>query len=164
MSALAERAIAISKPAASGRSSVWVPMWGASWVTVNVALFAAGTLVRFPMSCAFLAGIVNGTLLSVIVVAIASERLQGGATGLLGGISLSSFRHDGSMIWKAMQNVHGFIDDAMHNLGIPGNERFHQDVEQELLYMIWTAIIVMMASLVAEWVMAARLKPANLRA
>lgn len=161
MSVLAERALAIGKPIGSLPSCVWVPMWGAAWVTANIALIATGTQIRCPITCSFLAGILNGTVLSVVVVAVASERLQGGATGLLGGISLSGFRSDGSMIWKAMQGVHKFVDDAFKNMGIPGSEQLHQAIEQCVLYMIWTTVLVMMASLVAEWVMSTRLKRAN---
>jgi hypothetical protein len=139
-----------------------VPLWGAAWVTANIALVAAGSL-RFPVTCGFAAGLVNGTVLSVVVVAIAGERLQGGATGLLGGITLSGLRSDGSVIWKAMQAVHRFLDDVMRNVVVPGTETAHQALEQSVLYMIWTTVLVMMASLIAEWVMSTRLKRANER-
>lgn len=163
MSVLAERALAIARPTESVASSMWVPLWGAAWVTANIALVAAGSQLRFPVTCGFVAGLVNGTVLSVVVVAIAGERLQGGATGLLGGISLSGFRSDGSMIWKAMQAVHRFLDDVMRNGVIPGTEPTHQTIEQSVLYMIWTTVVVMMASLIAEWVISTRLKRANER-
>jgi len=163
MSVLAERALAMGKPAESLSCSAWIPLWGAAWVTTNVALIAAGAQLRFPMTCSFLAGLINGTVLSVVVVAIASERLQGSATGLLGGISLSGLRSDGSMIWKSMQAVHGFVDALMRNMGIPGSEKLHQSIEQGVLYMIWTTVFVMLASLIAEWVMSTRLKRANER-
>jgi hypothetical protein len=163
MSVLAERALALGKPAGSVPYSLWVPLWGAAWVTTNVALIAAGTQFRFPVTCSFLAGLINGTVLSVVVVAIASERLKAGATGLLGGISLSGLRSDGSMIWKTMQAVHGFIDDLMRNGGVPGSERMHQSLEEGLLYMIWTTVLVMMASLAAEWIITTRLQRANER-
>ena len=163
MSVLAERALAIARPTDSVAGSMWVPLWGAAWVTANIALVAAGSQLRFPVTCGFLAGLVNGTVLSVVVVAVAGERLQGSATGLLGGITLSGFRHDGSIIWKAMQTVHQFLDDVVQNGGIPGTELTHQAIEQSVLYMIWTTVIVMMASLIAEWVLSTRLRRADER-
>jgi hypothetical protein len=108
------------------------------------------------MSCSFLAGIVNGTILSVIAVAKASDRFQAVTTGLLGGLSLSSLRSDGSMVWKAMQGLHGVLDNLVGGMGFPGGERVHQQIEQETLYIVWTTILVVLASLIAEWVRTAR--------
>ncbi|MGA2922242.1 MAG: hypothetical protein ABSE28_14115 [Candidatus Sulfotelmatobacter sp.] len=72
---------------------------------------------------------------------MASERFQAGATGLLGGLSLSGLRNDGSMIWNS----------ALGALGVQGGEQLHNAIEQEGLYMVWTSLFVMLASLVAEW-------------
>lgn len=156
MSALAERVMTVGRPMGSVSFCVWVPLMGACWVVVNVFLVGLGAQIAHPMSCSFVAGIVNGTILSVIAVAKASERFQAGTTGLLGGLSLSGMRHDGSLIWKAMQGLHGFIDNVLGGLGIPGSEQMHQEIEKETLYIVWTTIIVVMASLVAEWVRTAK--------
>jgi len=129
---------------------------GGSLVVINVGLAMLGIYINRPASCSFLAGLLNGTLLSAAAVSIASERFQAGTTGLLGGLSLSGLRSDGSMIWKAMQSIHRFVDQALHAMGIEGNEQFHHAIEQEALYMIWTMIFVVMASLVAEWVRSSR--------
>jgi hypothetical protein len=142
--------------------SVWVPVLGAAWVAVNVLLVAAGTQVPYPLSCSFLAGIFNGTIFSVIAVAKASERFQAGATGLLGGMSLSGLRNDGSMIWKAVQGLHGVVDSVLSALQIPGTEKLHQEIEQEILYMVWTTVLVVLASLVAQWVRTARTEAAQM--
>ena len=150
MSVLAERALALSRPVGKCSYCVWVPLLGALWVAVNVILLAAGTQIPYPMCCAFLAGIINGTVLSVIAVAKASERFQAGTTGLLGGVSLSGLRSDGSMISKATQALHAFVDQVLGGLGI--SEGLHHGLEQQTLYIIWTMIFVVMASLVAEWV------------
>lgn len=89
-------------------------------------------------------------------MAVASERFQASVTGLLGGLSLSGLRSDGSMISKAMQSLHGLADSALHAMGIEGSEKLHHALEQEALYMVWTMLFVVMASLVAEWVRSAR--------
>lgn len=151
MSALAERVLTVGRPVGSLSYRVWVPLLGAGWVAANVILVGLGTQVPYPLSCAFLAGMINGTILSVIAVAKVSERFQAGTTGLLGGLSLSGLRSDGSMIWKAMQGMHQFVDRALYALGIPGGEALHRDIEHETLYVVWTTIFVVMASLVAEW-------------
>jgi hypothetical protein len=59
-------------------------------------------------------------------------------------------------VWKAMQSVHGFADNIFRAMGIELNERMHHALEQESLYMIWTVVFVVLASLVAEWVRSAR--------
>ena len=86
----------------------------------------------------------------------ASERFQAGTTGLLSGLSLSALRSDGSMVWKAMQGLHGLVDNVLRATGMELNEKLHHAIEQEALYMIWTIAVVVMASLVAEWVQSAR--------
>jgi hypothetical protein len=156
MSAVADRVLAIAKPEAPSSNGVWVPLVGGLWVLANVGLAALGIYIDWPILCAFLAGLMNGSLLSVIAVATASERLQAGATGLLGGLSLSALRSDGSMVWKAMQSVHGFVDRLFSVMGIELDERMHHAIEQEALYMIWTIVFVVLASLVAEWVRSSR--------
>jgi hypothetical protein len=158
MSAVADRALFIARPMAMTHSSVWVPLLGGLWVVTNVALGGLGIYFNWPVTCAFLAGLINGTLLAVVAVAMASERLQAGATGLLSGLSLSALRSDGSMMWIAMQSLHSFLDNAFHAMGIDLDERLHRAIEQETLYMVWTIVFVVMASLVAEWVRSARRK------
>jgi len=156
MSVLAQRVLMVGRPVGSTAYCVWVPLLGAGWVAVNVVLVGLGTKVPYPLSCSFLAGIINGTVLSVIAVGKASARFQAGTTGLLGGLTLSGLRSDGSMIWKAMQALHGFMDSALSGLGIPGGEGIHHEIEQETLYIVWTTILVVLASLVTEWVRSTR--------
>jgi hypothetical protein len=156
MLAVADHAVAIARPASMSSDCVWIPLLGGLWVAANVALGGLGIYVDCPIACGFLAGLINGTLLAVIAVATASDRFQAGATGLLGGLSLSALRNDGSMVWKAMQSVHGFADNIFRAMGIELNERMHHALEQESLYMIWTVVFVVLASLVAEWVRSAR--------
>jgi hypothetical protein len=62
------------------------------------------------------------------------------------------------MMWIAMQSLHSFLDNAFHAMGIDLDERLHRAIEQETLYMVWTIVFVVMASLVAEWVRSARRK------
>jgi hypothetical protein len=156
MSSVAVRALSIARPATTCSNLVWVPCMGGFWVVLNVALGGLGVLVNCPVTCAFLAGLINGTLLAVIAVSTASERFQAGTTGLLGGLSLSGLRNDGSMVWKITQGLHGFVDNVFHAMGIELNEKMHKTLEQEVLYMIWTIVFVVLASLIAEWVRSAR--------
>ena len=156
MSAFAARVLS-AKPVTCS-DSLWIPFVGATWVAVNVTLVGLGTQIAYPLSCAFAAGLINGIVVSVIVVAKASDRFQAGATGLLSGLSLSALRSDGSMIWKATEQMHTFIDGALRGLNIP--ERLHAELERGTLYMLWTMIFVVLASLVAEWVRSTRAEAA----
>jgi hypothetical protein len=164
MSALVERVLMMGRPPIGTWSySLWVPLLGALWVAANLILLALGTQIAHPMSCSFAAGIIDGTIFSVIAVARASVRFQAGTTGLLGGLTLSGLRNDGSMIWKFTQGLHAFVDQALHGLGIDG-EQLHGHIEQEVLYIIWTTVFVVLASLVTEWVRATKSEAAALDA
>jgi len=158
MSAISDRALAVARPATMSSDCVLMPLLGVLWVVVNVALVGLGIYIRWPFACSFLAGLVNGTVLSVIAVAAASERFQASAAGLLGGLSLSALRSDGSTISKAMQSLHGLADSALYAMGIEVNEQVHHAIEQEALYIVWTTLFVVLASLVAEWVRSTRLQ------
>jgi hypothetical protein len=156
MSAVPDRVLTVARPSPGSSDCMWIPLLGGLWVLANVGLAVLGIHINWPGTCSFVAGLINGTLLSIAAVAMASERFQAGTTGLLGGLSLSGLRDDGSMIWKAMQSVHGLVDDALRAMGIELNEKLHHAIEQETLYMVWTVVFVVMASLAAEWVRAAR--------
>ncbi len=151
-------ATTLSIPKSGNRSSngVWVPLLGGLWVLANVALGSLGIYIDWPILCAFLAGLMNGSLLAVIAVATASDRFQGGTAGLMSGLSLSGLRSDGSLIWKGTQAMHGFVDNLFGAMGIELNEKLHHALEQETLYMIWTIVFVVLASLIAEWVRSSR--------
>jgi hypothetical protein len=137
---------------------VEVPLLGVLWVIANVGLGGLGIYIDWPIRCAFVAGLINGTLLAVIAVATASDRFQAGTAGMLGGLTLSSLRSDGSMVWKATQGIHSFIDGASRAMGFEIDEKMHRAIQQEALYMVWTIVFVVLASLVAEWVRAVRSK------
>ena len=163
MSALAEGVHTVCRPVSSSSSRLVVPLIGALWVATNVVVLGvgaqvSGTQIPYLMIGSFSVGIINGVVLSIIAVAKASARFQAGTTGLLGGLTLSGLRNDGSMVWKAVQGMHSYIDNVLVALGINGSEKFHQALQQEMLYVVWTTLLVVLASLVAEWVRTAKVE------
>ena len=156
MSVVVDNALSVERPMTMSSDGLWIPMLGGLWVATNVGLVGLGMYIHLPGPCSFLAGLINGTLLSVVAVMMASERFQAGTTGLLSGLSLSALRSDGSMVSKAMQGIHGFVDNALHAIGIDGSENLHHAIEQEALCIVWTTLFVVMASLVVEWVRSSR--------
>lgn len=152
----ADRAITVGGPLANPSYIVWVPLLGGLWVVVNVLLVYLGLHVTYALPCCLLAGILNGTLFSVIAVAKASARFQAGATGLLSGISLSGLRSDDSMLSRATQGVHTVVDGTLRAIGCNFSEPIHRQVEQQALYIVWTTLFVVLASLIAEWVRTSR--------
>jgi hypothetical protein len=156
MSVAADRTLALARPLASSSYCVWVPLMGGLWVVINVGLVYLGLHVTYSLPCSMLAGTMNGTLLSVIAVAKASERFKASVTGLLSGLSLTGLRSDGSALLKATQGLHAFMDQALLSFGIEGTEQLHHQIEQEALYIVWTTVFVVLASLIAEWVLASR--------
>lgn len=152
----ADRAMTVGGPLAASSYVMWVPLMGGLWVVINVALVYVGLHVAYCLPCSVLAGILNGMLLSVIAVAKASERFQAGVTGLLSGLSLSGLRSDGSMLSKATESVHVFVDQALRSVGMGSSEPMHHQIQLEALYIIWTMVFVVLASLIAEWVRSSR--------
>jgi hypothetical protein len=152
MPAISDRALAVGRPVTMSWECMWMPLFGVLWVVINVSLVALGIRIGWPFVCAFVAGLINGSLLSVIALTAASARIQASATGLLGGLTLSGLRNDGSMIAKAIQSLHGLADSVLQALGIESSEPLHRAIEQEAIYMVWTMLFVVLASLVAEWV------------
>src|SRR4030088_506486 len=122
MSVVVDNALSVERPMTMSSDGLWIPMLGGLWVATNVGLVGLGLYIHLPGACSFLAGLFNGTLLSVVAVMMASERFQAGTTGLLSGLSLSALRSDGSMVSKAMQGIHSFVDNALHAIGIDGSE------------------------------------------
>lgn len=156
---MSQPAVSIAKPATVIPDGMWVSFAGVAWVVVNVGLASLGIYLDWPGICAFVAGLVNGTLLGFGAVSSIGDRMKGGITGLLGGVTLSALRSDGSIVWKAMQALHGLIDSVLNVIGIEIDEKLHHSIEQEATYMIWTMLLVVLASLLTEWVRSAR-KPA----
>jgi hypothetical protein len=148
--------LALDRPVAASSYCIWVPLLGGLWVATNVLSVFLGTHIAYPLTCSFLAGILNGTILSVIAVAKASERFQAGTTGLLSGLSLSGLRNDGSLLAKAAQGIHSLVDAVLGTMDTPGTVKFHNQIEQQCLYIVWITLFVVMASLVAEWVRTSR--------
>ncbi len=157
MSAFASRVLAAGRPMASA-SYVWVPLMGAGWVLVNALLIAAATQVSFPFPFIFsaLAGVINGAILSIVAVAKVSARFQSGATGLLGGMTLSGLRSDGSIISHTIAALHHFVDKALDGFQVPGGEALHDQIVQITVDIAWTTILVLLASLIIKWVQDAR--------
>ena len=71
---------------------------GLLWVLFNLSLIWLGVAIQHIGSCSIAAGSVDGAILSTIAVTKVSERLRSGATGLLGGISISGLRKDASFV------------------------------------------------------------------
>jgi hypothetical protein len=98
------------------------------------------------------AGILDGTIISVIAVAKASDRFQAGTTGLLSGLSLSGLRSDQSLLALAVDKIHALVDAFLVALNIQTSEELHLKVANSVLCVFWTALLVVLASLIAEWI------------
>ncbi|MGB2606887.1 MAG: hypothetical protein WBC78_25010 [Candidatus Sulfotelmatobacter sp.] len=127
---------------------------GLLWVLVNISLIWLATKTQHAGICSIAAGGVDGSVLSIIAVTKISERLRSAATGLLGGISLSGLRKDVSSLTYWVHSVHGFVDNALTGLNLPLEEKLHEQIECAVIWILWVTVLVVLASLVAEWVSA----------
>jgi hypothetical protein len=152
MAAVADRLVGNDRPLAMASSPAWVPLLGCLWVVTNVLLVVLGIGTSYALSCAFVAGILDGAIISVIAVAKASDRFQAGTTGLLGGLSLSGLRSDRSLLALAVDKIHALVDAFLMALNIQTSEELHTKVANAILCIFWTALLVILASLTAEWI------------
>jgi hypothetical protein len=97
---------------------------------------------------------VDGTVLAVIAVAHASARFQAATTGLLSGLSLDKVGNGPNLLSRAADNIHGMVDGFLDGFsGTPStvDSPMHIQIEAAVLRIVWTAIFVILASLIVEW-------------
>jgi len=142
--------------------SLQAPLLGLAWVLFNVALGWLGQATGCLNVCSVLAGAVDGTIFSVIVVATASEKFQAGATGLLGGLGLDNFANGGqALVTKAARAIHGVVDAMLASLPGGDNPVLEAAHEAAVLRAVWIAIIVVLAALIAKWVQSKVVRVSN---
>ena len=97
-------------------------------------------------------------VIAILAVAKASEKFQAAATGLLGGLGLNKVGADTNFLKAAANGIHHAVDTFMDSVvgPCPNCEETHQKIAAALLLIIWTAIFVVFASLIGEWVRASR--------
>jgi hypothetical protein len=160
---MATPSMAIPKPAAPEfLLQLQVPLLGLTWVLFHVGLGWLGLAIGRPNLCAVAAGALDGTILSVIAVAKASEGFQAGMTGLLSGISLDSLAGGQTLVTKVAQAIHGFVDSILESFGGMGDEATHKVLQGAAVEGIWIAIIVVLAALIVKWVNTSTTSPSVL--
>jgi hypothetical protein len=150
MSNLATALSSVRQPAISSQP-LQAGVVGLLWVLFNILLVWMGVRTQHPGSCSIAAGGVDGAVLSIIAVTKISARFRSEATGLLGGISISGLRGDVSLLTSWAHSVHGLVDNALLALNLAPDEKWHNEIEHAVIWTLWVAILVVLASLVAEW-------------
>lgn len=148
----------LSRPAGFLPETWRVPLLGWLWVLFNIAVVWLGINSQQTTLCSLVAGSVDGMVIAVIAVAKASEKFQAATTGLLGGFGLNKIGGDTHLLKTVADRLHQTVDSFMDALfgSCPDCEQTHQKIAGALLVMIWTAIFVVLASLIGEWVRASR--------
>jgi hypothetical protein len=151
MSTLANALSSVRQHAAGFPQPLQTGLLGLLWVLFNILLIWLGAKTQHPGSCSIAAGGVDGAILSIVAVTKASARLRSGATGLLSGISVSGLRGDANLLAGSARSVHGVVDRLLHALNLPIDEIWHSRIEYTVIWTLWVAILVVLASLIAEW-------------
>ena len=135
-----------------------VPLLGWLWVLFNISVVWLGIAREQTTLCSLLAGSVDGMVISIIAVAKASEKFQAAATGLLGGLGLTKVGSQANFLKTVADTIHHGVDSLMDAVvgPCPRCEETHQQIAQALLLIIWTALFVVLASLIGEWVRASK--------
>jgi len=151
MSNLATALPSVSQPATSPRQCLLAGFAGVAWVSLNLLLIWAGVKMQHPGGCSILAGTIDGAVLSVIAVTKIGERLRSAATGLLSGISLSGLHKGANMVTRWTHGLHDLLDNALAALNLTVDEKLHTEIESAVIWIVWVAIFVVLAALIAEW-------------
>jgi hypothetical protein len=148
----------LSKPVAFLPESWQIPLLGWLWVLFNISLVWLGITTGQITICAIAAGSVDGMVIAIIAVSKASEKFQAAATGLLGGLGLNKVGGETSFLKTAADRIHHAVDSFMDVIvgPCPSCEQTHQKIAAALLLIIWTAVFVVLASLIGEWVRASK--------
>ena len=134
------------------QSILCAPCLGLAWVLANVVLGWLGLAIGHMCACLVTAGALDGALLAVIVVTRASDTFQGAIAGAFGGLGLDNLGNSGqSLVTNTAHTIHGIVDTLVTGIGGPGHERVHAALEQATVQGIWTAILVVLAALIAKW-------------
>jgi hypothetical protein len=149
---MATPSLAIRKPAATALlPQLEAPLLGLALVLFHVSLGWLGLAIGRVNVCAVALGALDGTILSVIAVARASERFQAGMTGLLSGVSLDNIASGQTLITKAALTIHGIVDSVLESLGGIGDEATHKAIAGASIEGIWIAIFVILATLIVNF-------------
>jgi hypothetical protein len=150
---MATPSMTIPKPAAPEfLLQLQAPLLGLTWVLFHVGLGWLGLAIGHLNACAVAAGALDGTILSVIAVARASESFQAGITGLLSGLTLDNLAGGQTLVTKAAQAIHGMVDSILESFGGIGDEATHKVLQGAAIEGIWIAIIVVLAACIVKWV------------
>lgn len=133
------------------RRCVFAGVAGLFWVLVNLLLVWLGVTTGHKVPTSIASGGVNGMVFSVIALTRMGDRFRSAATGLLGGISLSGFRKDATIVRYFANSIRTSVDSAMTGLDLAADAKWHQSLEDYIVWTVWVTIIVVLAALVAEW-------------
>jgi len=131
------------------------PLVGLALVLFHVGLGSLGLAIGRLNICAMTMGALDGTMLSVIAVARLRGHFQAGITGMLSGVSLDSISSGQTIITKAAQTIHSVVDSILGSLGTFGDEPTHKALEAATIEGIWIAVIVVLATLVVNFIASA---------
>ncbi|MBZ5681711.1 MAG: hypothetical protein LAO24_16560 [Acidobacteriia bacterium] len=148
----------LSKPVAFLPGAWRVPLLGWLWVLFNISVVWLGITLERTTLCSVVVGSVDGVVIAIIAVAKASEKFQAAVTGLLGGMGLTKVGGDTNFLRTAADSIHHAVDSFMDVIvgPCPNCEETHKKIAGALLLIIWTAIFVVLASLIGEWVRASK--------
>jgi hypothetical protein len=158
-----EMPTALARPVGFLPESWRVPLMGWLWVLFNILVVALGLRLKHETLCSMIVGGVDGTVISVIAVAKASAKFQAMATGLLSGMGLNKIGSHTNFLTTVADTIHCFVDSFMDGFrqgSCSGTDSpFHLEVQTAVLQIVWTAMFVILASLIAEWARTSRYGP-----
>src|SRR3984893_1577998 len=144
--------VSIWRPVAVVPESLQAPLLGSAWVLFNIFLVCLGIRVNCPIACSVLAGSLSCTIIAMIAVTMLSHKFQAGVTGLLGGYSFNNLVNGFAPGIQAAANLHHLLDEFLALLPGPHDERFHEAIQDAVMWIVLTVVFVVLAALIVQWI------------
>src|SRR5437879_1799992 len=124
---------------------VRAPLLGLVWVLFNALVVALGIKMHLSIACSIFAGAVDGAIVAVIVVAVASEKFQAGTAGLLSAYGLQNMSAGFAPLKNVAKTFHHTVIDTLFTDGL-----YHEQIDEAVLWIAVTALLVVLAALVVQ--------------
>ena len=141
------------KPLSAVPPKLWVPLLATAWLSANAMLIGLGA--RHPenpsFSWSFLAGALDGVILSAFVIGSLSEKLHAASAGLLGGYGFQDALNQYKVTRTGATWLHEqLLDPILKAVLNSTDETYHQAIQSQLLRVGGSAALVILAALMIQ--------------
>jgi hypothetical protein len=132
---------------------------GFIWVLIILGLGWTGVATSHLYRWFVFAGLVNGGVLSILVVSLASEKFQAAVLGAVGGTAIDNIASQQTLAQRSIkafaEAVHTVVHSLITGIGDPSSTSLISEgtFERAVVVSVWTSAFVILASLIGSWIL-----------